>query len=708
MLQSEMTERQGPLAGVLVVERAGRLAVAACGHLLAALGARVVRIETAEDAIAASEAGSARRRLLHGGKNVLAFTGDAERLTGEWLAAADVVLLEPLAGESAASSAWRSVGKEPLPHAVVCMVSPAGLGQTDLPPNASDALVQAACGLMAVTGESEERPDLARVPITELTGAVVALTAVLAALRVRRRDGVGQLIDLSLTEAMADQLRTHVGLVGAGQTRGFRIGCRHPLCSPWNVYRARDGWVVICSASDQNWRGILGQIGRDELRDDERYARAPDRARRSAEVDALVQAWTAERSIEDVVAKMTEIDVPAGPALDACQVPDDALLRDCGTVQTAQGGSAPRLAFRLSGSPTRLTADVRAASAVPPAAARVAASAAARLPLEGIRVIELTRYAAGPLPGYLLSSLGAEVIKIEPPGGEETRTWKPRFGNVSGYFANFNAGKRFVSLDLKKSSERHRLRDLIASADVLLHNMRPGAMERLGFGADALSADFPKLVYCAISGYGSQGPKLAAFDTVIQARLGLTALIGDGRTPRRIGYSIADQLAGHYAAAGVVAALIDRDATGAGQVVDVSMADATAWLTHLAWSENRPAEGGIPCRVRAVDGWVIADPDENAVNRALDVEPRTLTRSDLLRQLEACGIAAAAVLEVDEVLRQPALRARGSVYDVLSDDAPVPVFIAPFGLMGTPVRRAQAIGNAGQDNESLLKNTEAA
>jgi len=692
-----MTLSRGPLDGVLVIERAGRLAVAACAHLLAALGARVVRVETAADARCAAEASAARKRLMRGGKEIVSLpvsSTEAVRAVHEWLAAAEVVVLEPAGGEDALSGAWRSAADEAAGR-VVCTISPAGLGQTDLLPDASDALVQAACGLMAVTGASEDEPEHVRVPVAELTGAVVGLTSVLAALRVRRRDGAGQLVDLSLVEAMADQLRTQVGLVGAGQTRGFRIGCRHALCSPWNVYRARDGWVMICSASDANWRGILERIGRPDLEHDERYSRAPERARHADEVDALVQTWTAAHTIEDVVAKLAEIDVPAGPALDPRQVPEDALLNDCGTVQEAQGASAPRLAFALSRSRAALMPEVKPSEPAPAAPPRARASATPGLPLAGVRVVELTRYAAGPLAGYLLASLGAEVIKIEPPGGEETRTWKPRFGNVSGYFANFNAGKRFVGLDLKAPAERERLRELIATADVLLHNMRPGAMESLGLGAERLSSSFTRLVYCAISGFGLRGPKIAAFDTVIQARLGLTALAGDGRTPLRVGYSIADQLAGHYAAAGVLAALVDRDATGAGQVVDVPMADAIAWLTHLAWSADEPQ--GRAHRVRAADGWVMTEGD----GEAMGVELQALGRDALVRELKARGVPAAAVLEVDEVLAQPALRARRSVYEALSAGVPAPVIAAPFGLTATPVLRAQAIGEAGQDNDQI-------
>jgi crotonobetainyl-CoA:carnitine CoA-transferase CaiB-like acyl-CoA transferase len=328
-----------------------------------------------------------------------------------------------------------------------------------------------------------------------------------------------------------------------------------------------------------------------------------------------------------------------------------------------------------------------------------------RLPLDGIRVIELTRYAAGPLAGYLLSSLGAEVIKIEPPGGEDTRAWTPRFGDVSGYFANFNAGKRLVSVDLKDAAERARIEDLFATADVVLHNMRPGAMEKLGFGAEALTARYRSLIYCAISGYGLHGPKLPALDTVIQARVGLTALTGDGGRPLRVGYSIADQLAGHYAAAAIMAALADRDTTGLGQIVDVSMADAIAWLTHPAWN-GEPVDDRQRVRLRVADGWVLAEASADHIASAVG-DTREAPRATVVELLAEQGIASAAVLEVDEVLAQSELRARHSVYQAATRGGAAPVFVAPFGLTRTPVRRGERVAAVGEDNSLVTDREEA-
>jgi len=712
------------LLSIVVLEQAGTLAVEACAALLAALGARVVRVETEEDASDGGRAGPALRRLLYGGKErvrLAAGDGHSQTKLRELVAAADVVLVNAALDHD--GTIWGSLIGEPPKDKIVCAISPRGTEEREVSAATRDVLIQAACGLMAVTGDSTERPEFARIPIAHLTAAVVALTSVLAALRVRDHDGAGQLIDVSLIEVMVDQLRTHVGLVGAGETRGFRIGCRHPLCSPWNVYNARDGWVMICSASDAQWDAILQQIGHADLRGNARLASAVGRRRNMDEVDALMQQWASGHTIDAVVAAMNSINVPVAPALQPHEVPNDALLIESGIVQRipsalGETASAPRLAFRYSR--TRLTGlaasnvclstdtvrndDREAASKREASGPQANAASPVRFPLEGLRVVEVTRYAAGPLAGYILQSLGAEVIKIEPPGGEESRQWAPRYGHVSGYFANFNAGKRFACIDLKAPGGRKQLQELIGSADILLHNMRPGAMDVLGFGADKIASQFPFLIYCAISGFGMQAPKIAAFDTAIQARLGLTGLIGEGDRPIRVGYSIADQLAGHYAAAAVMGAVLERDRTGKGQIVDVAMADAIAWLTHLGWSPQNAPEPLAVIQYCAANGWVVAIGESQALEAAIGAtEARTLTRADLVQRLAQGGIHAAAVLEVGEVLQQSVIRNRRSLFDVrTSSGSTAPLLVAPLGLTRAPVCRPQHVGETGDANSALF------
>jgi len=671
-----------PLAGITMLERAGPLSVAACGHLLAYLGARVIRIEESDHAAHIPGMSPQLGRLhVHGKERIAVTPHGADAIWVERLAHADAVLLAPPRAAEAGHATLSRLVAEQEPKHVVCVFSLAGHEQPDLAPDASDALLQALGGLMAVTGQPGGPPEFARVPIAQLNAAVVATISICAALLKRKATGRGQLIDLSLIEVLADQLRTHIGLVRTGQTQGFRSGCQHPLCCPWNTYRASDGWILICSSGDAHWHALLALMGRTELEDDPRYLTMKARREHSDEVDAMIQGWTSRLSLREAIAALNAVEVPVGPALRPTDVPADAMLRAAGTV-AASGDTPPT--YKLS--PWRLRAGDAASRTAEPAV--VPTASPDDLPLAGMRVVELTRYAAGPLAGYLLASLGAEVIKIEPPGGEECRTWSPRFGDASGYFINYNAGKTCIALDLRNAVAREQLERLIASADVVLHNMRPGAMERLGLGAEVLCRRHPRLIYAAVSGFGPEGPQLPALDTVIQAHLGLTRLIGDAEAPARVGYSIADQLAGHFLAAGVVAALLERNRTGAGSAVEVAMADTIAWLTHLAWTDDTALPSAQ--RVTARDGWIVAD--GVALTPAELAELRTTTRDEAVALLAARGINAAPVLDVDEVLAHPTLLARGSLHDIeVPGGGTAPLFAAPLGMPVAHPQRMTAL-----------------
>jgi crotonobetainyl-CoA:carnitine CoA-transferase CaiB-like acyl-CoA transferase len=714
-----MVGTQGALAGLVVIERAGRIATAACASLLASLGARVLRAELPDEDQRLSRMTFAERLLRTGGKERVQLVPGTGGFEADWRrlqAAADVLVFDPPQADEPDHRILHSFLAAAAGTQVICAISPAGLHGDDLPVAASDPLVQAAGGLMAVTGLQDGRPEFVRVPVAELSAAVIAVTSILAALRVRNRDGIGQLIDLSLIEVMADQLRTHLPMVVAGNAREFRIGCRHPICCPWNVFHARDGWVLICSASDVQWQGILDVIGRVELKNDSRFATAASRVKHADQVDAIVHEWVGKHSIGEVVAAISAINVPAGPALSIPQVIADASLRESGTVHQfdrESGGTvfAARNALRLGRTPPRqAVAPASAAGEIPPdLAARPRGPRSvsnARMPLQGVRVIEISRYAAGPLAGFVLASLGAEVIKVESPGGEDCRGWAPRFGGVSGYFANYNAGKRSIVLDLRHASARERLWALISSADVVLQNLRPDVMERMGFGADKVTSRHTRVVCATISGYGPDGPKLAALDTVMQGRLGLTALIGDGRVPLRVGYSIADQLAGHFAAAGILAALAEREHSGCGQVVDIAMADAMAWLTQLAWPDGRSAV--VPTsQWETRDGWVLVSAERASVMRVLGAAASTsMTRLDLIRNLAGHGITAAPVLEADEVIAQSVIRTRRSLHNVATaGGAAASIFVAPLGLTLTPVLRPERMSALDEDNAALLAET---
>ncbi len=703
-----MTDRDGALAGLVVAERGTRLATAAAGNLLASLGARVLRLETPDQARQLDAAPLSERMLRGSGKERIVLTGDPVETWRRCREMADVLLLDPPALDAPDRAIVRALPADAAGDRVVCVISPSGLDGGDAWLDAPDLLLQALGGCMSVTGDEGGPPEFVRIPVVELCAAVVAAAAVLAALRARRRDGVGQLIDLSLIEVASDQLRLHLPMLALDGPHDYRQGCRHPINSPWNAYRAKDGWVLVCSAGDAQWHALLDAIGRPELKQEPRFARALDRRARADEVDGFVQAWVGARGIDDAVAALGAAGVVVGAARTIPQVVRDEVLRQRGTVQDLAPG---RPVFGGALGPRRGRA--RAAMPLLPAtstlpvkhpapAPRLAPRREPAAPLAGVRVVEISRYTAGPLAGMALASLGAEVIKIESPGGEEPRRWMPQYGGASGYFINHNAGKRSVVLDLRRTDHQRQLASLVAGSDVLLQNLRPGIIEKIGLGAAAATARHPRLIHATISGFGLNGPEVPALDTVIQGLGGLTSLVGSGDTPCRIGFSIADQLSGHFCGLAVLAALTERERSGRGQIVDIAMCDSIAWLTQPAWPDGRSTIG--PCsRWRTKDGWLAAAAAEDAVRAVTGTQPMTARpRSEWVAELARHGIPAAPVLEPAEVFAQPVIRDRRSIYEIVCGDTTARVLAMPFGLTATPALRPRRMHVLGEDNAALL------
>jgi CoA:oxalate CoA-transferase len=197
-------------------------------------------------------------------------------------------------------------------------------------------------------------------------------------------------------------------------------------------------------------------------------------------------------------------------------------------------------------------------------------------PLAGVTILDLSRILAGPYASLLLHELGARVIKVEPPQGDDSRAYGPFEDGESLYFAAINRGKESIALDLKSAPDRAIFERLLARADVVLENFRPGTMEKLDYGWDTLHARYPRLVYAAASGFGHTGPhsRKPAYDMIVQGLGGIMSVTGHpGQDPARIGVSIGDLGAGIYTALGIAAALFHRERTGEGLKVDVSMFD---------------------------------------------------------------------------------------------------------------------------------------
>ncbi|HYG91749.1 MAG TPA: CoA transferase [Azospirillum sp.] len=635
----------GALAGIVVVEQSGRLAARMCGALLAELGATVLSVgATPADPFAA---------------------GKIPVRGGDWhalMARAHVAIVSSGRGAGVARRAAMA-GR----RLVLCSVTPFGLKHRG---TASDYALQALTGLMATTGEPGGPPEPVHAPLLDGFAGLNAAAAVLAALELGvPEDGV-TVLDQAIVDSAVALLGTHVSHAVTGRGRGHRTGTRHPLCAPWAAYPAADGVVQICVASDPQWARLAALLGRPELAEDPRLRTSAQRVAAVEEVDALVGSWVAERSADAAVAVLREARLPAARARGINRNPGR-----CRPVAGLERGAVWPL--------------------VPPAAAEapdLAPTGKVR-PLEGIRVLEVGPYTAGPLGGRYLADLGAEVIKVEPPGGENSRGFRPLFGETSGYFANYNAGKHSLVLDLAAPAGRRTFADLARTADVVVENLKPGDMDRFGIGPRRMTADNPDLVWCAVSGYGATAGPLAALDSVIQAEAGVMALVGDGGRPLKVGLSIADLVAANIVPIAVLAALRQRRHDGRGQVADVSMLHGLRWLLQAA------PEGARPVRLAAADGWVLAEPPPGVAIG--DVGPSD--RATLCRILRNHGVAATSVLELDEVLAHPIVRRRELLSTAMSPGhTGLPVIAPPFRVAG---RAAPGSAPRLDDGRALLSGT---
>jgi formyl-CoA transferase/CoA:oxalate CoA-transferase len=374
-------------------------------------------------------------------------------------------------------------------------------------------------------------------------------------------------------------------------------------------------------------------------------------------------------------------------------------------------------------------------------------------PLQGLTVLDFTRVLSGPYCTMQLADMGARVIKIEQPArGDDTRAWGPPFVHgESAYFLSINRNKESLTLDLKNPAAMRVLEPLLAKADVLVENFRPGTMSRLGLGHEQLSARFPRLVYCSISGFGQTGPRRQepGYDAVVQAEGGLMSITGSAEgQPFRLGVAISDIVSGMFATQGVAFALLARERTGRGQFVDIGMLDATtALLTYQAgiyfatgvtpgrmgnrhptivpYETFAAADGDFVVAVGNDDQWrrfcgvlsvdSLAADDRFTTNRLrlanydilrpmLGSALRSRTRAEWVEALKAAGVPCGSVRDVAEVLQDPQLHARGMIQEIEHAVAGViRVTGVPIKLSDTPGAVRTAPPTLGQHTEFILR-----
>ena len=382
-------------------------------------------------------------------------------------------------------------------------------------------------------------------------------------------------------------------------------------------------------------------------------------------------------------------------------------------------------------------------------------------PLAGLRVVELARILAGPWAGQILADLGADVIKVERKGaGDDTRAWGPPFveaadgGNLSAaYFHCTNRGKRSIELDFDTADGQRIVKKLIARSDVLIENFKVGGLKKFGLDYASLAPDYPRLVYCSVTGFGQTGPSAprAGYDLMAQGIGGIMAMTGtpDG-PPLRVGVPIADVFSGVYSAVGILAALARRETTGRGGYVDTALVDST--VGTLAFQAlNYLVSGEVPKRIGnahpnlvpyqefpVADGRVIIATGNDAqfvklcgilgapelaeapaykdnkgrlAHRAelvgrLCALTSKLKREELLDKLEAATIPAGPINDLEQVFSDPQVIHRGMRLELKSDAAKggvIPGLRSPVMLDGVPAASDRPAPRLGEHTEEILR-----
>jgi crotonobetainyl-CoA:carnitine CoA-transferase CaiB-like acyl-CoA transferase len=372
-------------------------------------------------------------------------------------------------------------------------------------------------------------------------------------------------------------------------------------------------------------------------------------------------------------------------------------------------------------------------------------------PLDGLKVIDLTRVLAGPFCGMLLGDMGADVIKVEEPGaGDDARGWAPFIGDWSAYFLGVNRNKRSLALDLKTPEGAEVLRRLLEQADVFIENFKPGSLDKLGFGYEAMRARNPRLVYCSISGYGRTGPRrhLSGYDPVVQAESGFMDITGIPEGPPvRTGIAMTDYLAGLYAFGGILLALRERDRTGEGRQVDIALFDSVLSTLSMPLGILQ-ATGRTPHRMgndhaaiapyetlQARDGLVMIaaanprlwaqlcgalgldhlreDPrfatntdrvkNRPALKRELERVLTTLAVEEVVSRMDAAGVPCGRVRTVAEAVQDPQVDARQMLLGFPDPElAGFRVLGNPIKLSGEEPRRARRPPRLGEHTQEIL------
>lgn len=762
-------------SGIKVLEVGRGFDVAAlCGQLFAGLGASVKSVELEVGGVArqqpgAIQEGSYLSYLLQAGKETLRLENPVgasdPQLEGliDW---ADVVLVDRDGGGAPELLADLVAFAARWPAKILCAISLCGAGSSHPTWRGNELIAEAAGALMSCTGYPDRPPVTSGLPYALHTTALFALSGVMAALWERERSARGQTIDLAVVDCIVALLGNFLPSYFLSGRVPQRIGNRHTIAAPWNLYPAADGSVVICTGTGGTgwWAKVMAALGQPDLVDDPRYVTEADRVRNVEEVDAIVSAWTRRRTMAQIVEQMTAQGVPVSEIGTLESVLSDPHYRDLRRMVLPSAlRSGGGQALPISGTPLKVGGWYNGAvdeERLPPKARdRSCAAAEGRLfgrgerrrgPLAGLRILEFASRTSVPLAGRLLVDLGAEVVKIEPGKGDALRGAGQRVGGASYLFHINNAGKRSVVIEPSHPNGRRLILDLVGHADVFIENLAPGSLSKLGLDYGALKSANPDIIYCSASGFGERsnyGEK-RALDTVVQAACGLMHMTGyPDHFPVKMGISAIDLATAVAVMASVLAGLRERLVTGKGSHIDLAMADIGVWMTQRLWPQmlcagghpirqgNRSAENSPHDIFPTHDGRFVAiaietdaqwrsllalmGDGELAGMAAADAATRlreheTITRAvskwtaassaeRIAEQCQSRGVPAAPVRDLAALVSDPDVTARNMIVNITHPTAgPIRLLGNPIALSRTPPAIAGAAPLLGQHTREIL------
>lgn len=761
-----------PLAGVRVLTCGTTVGTAYAARLLCDLGADVVVAESADghplrtrSPFAGDGTSAAAGYFLAGTRSVVPGRGVE---LADLLAGADVVLRTP---DGAPAEAELAAAEATNPGLITVDVSSFGRTGPLADAPGGDLVVLAESAMLSVISTNPATgpmvPVRHRGELTEVFAACHAVLAVLGALHARLADGRGQRIDVAALEAMVGTMATSLPTVTYSGLVPVAGGNR-AVC-PWGIYDLRDGQVLVQCTEDTQWQALVRMLGDPDWGHLEIFETTAQRSEQYDVVESLVAEAVRDFTVGDFLTQAHELGVPACRVHTPAEVLAWDHLRERQSFRRLElpGGAsveAPASPIRIRGldQPASLPvpapgADAgrvdwasRAGSGEPPCA---------DAPLAGLRVVDLTWVWAGPFAAMQLAHLGADVIKVESHSRVDvTRRLGPFVDGEpgldrSGYFNQFNQGKRSVCFDPTTEEGKRLLARLLEHADVVIDNMRAGALARMGFDDDRLRELNPRIVAVSMTGYGETGPERdkLAYGSLIDALAGVTADTGPvGGGPTEIPMSLPDPCAGLHAAIGTVAALYRLRTHGIGADVECSMLEA--WLSALPWhvlatsAEGRPPalvgtrdETMSPHGVFPVQGdyaWIaiaarddaefaalctaIDRPELASDERFADLAARKAhedeleaivaewtsarTRDEAVGKLVAAGVTAAPVRTMDEVAASEHLHARGFFVTLEHPEAGRrPVAGPPWHASRSPMRPVRPAPTFGQHTDEVLR-----